>query len=101
MDKCSAKNACNIKFRQACKPSNLGKKIPKVYLKHPVKLIIALWKWLQKKNTQLKTMTALTAHGTVEGTKPVVAAIAQKTGKTIDIMRKAVKKSKSLETITK
>ena len=46
-------------------------------------------------------MTALTAHGTAEGTKPVVAAIAQKTGKTIDIMRKAVKKSKSLETITK
>ena len=46
-------------------------------------------------------MTALTAHGTVEGAKPVVATIAQKTGKTIDIMRKAVKKIKTLETITK
>ena len=57
---------------------------------------------IENNNRDIKLQVlASTAHGTVEGAKPVVAAIAQKTGKTIDIMRKAVKKSKSLETITK
>ena len=55
----------------------LARKVPNSYLKHPLKLLIAIWKGLQKKYAQLLTIIeilniqvlALNAHEAGQGDK--------------------------------